>query len=566
MTIRHALSYLLLALVCLPGARAADRTASEWFDQGLDQLTDQKFADAEASLKEACRLEPRYKEAWSALAKAFRGQGKADLAAAALREASLAPTQRTGAPPALTDEQKQVLGAAAGAGGGKALPDLPKPDGKTADGQPVKPVRLSALGGCQYADTLAARDGSLHAVFNERADSSHAYYLYYRASSDGGATWSPAKNLSDDESGRTASYARLAQDAAGRIYAVWKYMAVNDVIDGPGGYATGQIVFRCLANGVWSPPVNVTDPATPGFSWSLTTAADGSLHLLWSQTPADAMRAMNNWTFFQYCNQVVTARLEGNGLAARRVLITPKPLPTEAEIAAADAAGHPIPGDDRRPRREGILNLQAMLRADGTMAFLGEHPGVAEGASDQQTGRRLVFWDGQTLHRLYEYEKYQSYPTWNDPPALLTDTRGEVHVLRAPEKIAVPCIRDYTLHEGRLGEPASVIECANASGKIVSWHAVALPHGRMAVMATVCPDRNAGSPYFDLYLTVSDGQGIWWPPINLTNSKPGTGGQPMFATTGVSALGRLFATIISGDGAYLSATTGARQNALFVQF
>jgi len=310
--------------------------------------------------------------------------------------------------------------------------------------------------------------------------------------------------------------------------------------------------------------VQISTPATPGFSWSLTVDARGRVHILWSQTPADAMRAMNNWTFFQYCNEVVTARFDGPALVERRIVLTPKPLPTQAEIDAAMAAGRPYSSEQRQPRREGLLNLRAMLSANGTMCFLGEHPGIAEGASDLQTGRRLVYWDGKTLHRLYEYEKYKSYPTYNDPPALLTDTRGQVHVLRAPEKIAVPCIRDYTLHDGALGEPATVLECANASGRILTWTAVGLPFGRMAVVATVCADARPTKPIYDLYLTVSDGQGLWWPPINLTNAGQDTK-YPIYATTGVSAKGRLFTLMITGVDD-LHAILGERRSTAFVQF
>ncbi len=565
MTVRRTLALLWVAIFVASGVLAADKSASEWFDQGFDQLTDQKPAEAAASLKEACRLEPRYKEAWTALGKALRGMGKAELAAAAAHQAALAPAQRIGPPPELTDEQKQLLDAVGGGETvGAKLPELPKPDGKGADGQPLRPVKLSELGGCQYADTLSARDGTLHAIYSERPDSSHAYYLYYRASADGGATWSPSRNLSDDETGRQASFARLAEDGAGRVYAVWKYMAPNDVIDGPGGYAVGQITFRCLAAGQWSPPIKVTDQTTPGFSWSLTHDANRAVHLVWSQTPADAMRAMNNWTFFQYANQVLTARLEGNALVDKRTLISPKPLPTPEQVAAAMAAGRPISGDDQKPRREGILNLRALLRADGTMTFLGEHSGVAEGASDQQTGRRLVYWDGKTLHQLYEFEKYKVHPTWDSPPALLTDTRGQLHVLRAPERTAVPCIRDYTLHDGALGEPATVIDCGTAAGRILSWTAIGLPFGRMAVMATATVDAGAANPTYDLYLSVSDGQGQWWPPINLTNT-PGGVRYPVFATTGVSAKGRLFAMMVTGlDDPH--STQAAQRHATFVQF
>ncbi|MCZ7599336.1 MAG: hypothetical protein M5U09_18745 [Gammaproteobacteria bacterium] len=60
------------------------------------------------------------------------------------------------------------------------------------------------------------------------------------------------------------------------------------------------------------------------------------------------------------------------------------------------------------------------------------------------------------LRPLYEYEKYQTYATWQNPPALLLDAAGQRHMLRSPEKAALPAVRTIPcLVSPRPNRPAS---------------------------------------------------------------------------------------------------------------
>ena len=83
-------------------------------------------------------------------------------------------------------------------------------------------VKLTQYDRGSYCDLAVGPDGKLHAIFSDQPAADKPVYLYYRTSSDDGNTWSAPTNLSDDESGNAAGYARVQFDAQGRLYAVWK--------------------------------------------------------------------------------------------------------------------------------------------------------------------------------------------------------------------------------------------------------------------------------------------------------------------------------------------------------
>ncbi|MBI1372979.1 MAG: hypothetical protein GC159_09485 [Phycisphaera sp.] len=379
-------------------------------------------------------------------------------------------------------------------------------------------VKLSKYDKAQYCDVAVGADGVLHVVFTERADYGKPAYLYYRTSADGGATWSEAKNLSDDESGNDAGYARVIFDGAGRLYAVWKYIPQGALLDGPGGEANGRIVYRALVGGAWSKRVEIGDKKLPSFSWFVATDAGGAVHLVWSQVARDVTAV--SYFHYTHANLIREAVLDGAALGASKDLIAPKPLATPADEAAARAAGKPIPYEDTVPKRDGLINLRGYVDKDGAVKFVAEEQEMTSAPPDQRHGKLLVLWDGQKLSRVYEYEMYKTYNIFNNPPRLLVDAKGKTHLIRAPEegKAEVASVRDYTLEDGELGDKVDAVAVKTGKGTLLNWQAHQLPGGKMAITAAMSEKGGYSPDDVEMYLTTSDGDGVWTPPVSLTNN------------------------------------------------
>jgi len=553
---RVRVSPWLVALLCLSwAALAQDKSPEEWFDDGLGYVGQQKFADAEAALTAAVKADPRYKEAWQALAEVLELQGKTARAELCRQQAEAAPATRDGNPPPLTPAQRIALidrgGGTPPAPGQPAQPappaqpaapaqpappqpaatvplkPLPALTTKGGDGKTKPMVTLSQHGKAVYCDIACTPDGTLHAIFTDRPETSDHPYLYYRMSQDAGKTWSAPVNLSDDESGRQTSYCNLAVDGAGRLYAFWKYIGVNEILDGPGGYKDGVLTMRCWQGGQWSPQVTLNLPNEPISSWYTTVDAAGRVHLVYSQTPADSMEAMR-FTSYDYCNRVAERVLDGANIGPVSLLIEPPPLPTKAQLDAAQQAGRPIPLSDQSPKKNGLSSLRGMLGTDGRPVFVAEHPGGVDQYGYINTGRRIVLWDGAALRPLYEYEKYATYLTYENPPTLLIDPTGQRHLIRSPEKSELPCIRDYPLMGITPTEPLTLLACQKGSGKITSFQARNLPGNRMVVMAAMTEQGGDAPLDHELYVMFSDGGGQWTKPFcatdNVSRLKETTGG------------------------------------------
>lgn len=376
-------------------------------------------------------------------------------------------------------------------------------------------VKLSQYDKAQYCDLCVGADGTIHAVYNESPVNGKPNYLYYRASTDGGATWSEAKNLSDDESGDAASYARIIADGKGRVYAVWKSLKPANWLDGPGGAAVGKLYFRCLENGTWSSAKQIGDEKLHMFSWFVAPGPAGAIHVVWSQAGRNNGASAADMSY--YANLTCHARLDGDRLTDQKDLITPKHILTQAEQEALRAQGKNFTYEETVPRQEGLWNLRGYVDAQGVAHFIAEDYGIKSGPSDQQTGSRIVHWDGKQLTPVYEFEKHRTYNNFNNPPFLLVDAQGKEHVLRAPEKAEKAAIRDYAIGQGKLIDPVEAIAVKTGQGIISPWQISQLPGGRMAVMATLSEKGGYSADDAELYVTFSEGGGKWSEPIRVTN-------------------------------------------------
>ena len=364
-------------------------------------------------------------------------------------------------------------------------------------------IKLSQFDKARYCDVAVGAAGSLHAVFTEESPSTHVTYLYYRASTDGGRTWSAVKNLSDDETTNDASYSRVIADAQGRVYVVWKYVGHGSNIDGPGGIAPGDLTFRALEGGTWSPRMLLGDAKVPELFLVRRHDAAGAVHIVWSQSPKDAALAAPN-SGSDTAGLIRQVRMNGSSAPAPVDVIVPKPLLTPQEQATMTAAGHYPPREDTQPRQVGLINLRGYIDAAGKAHFVAEDPGNTMGPGPQ-VGHRVVLWNGSHMSFLHIYSMSGSPNTFNSPPSLIPDAQGQDHLFRMPEQAETASVRDYPLQNGAVGDPTDVLGPSTPKGAIARWHASSLPGGQIALTAAIS-EKGGYQEDLELMVTIRDAQ------------------------------------------------------------
>jgi hypothetical protein len=382
-------------------------------------------------------------------------------------------------------------------------------------------VKISQYGGSLYCSIACGADGTLHAIYTDRADPTKVAYLYYRASKDSGATWSEPKNLSDDESGLSAYYCRCMVDGKGRVYAIWKYLsAASDSLDGPGSSGCGILAYRCNNGGTWSKTIRLTSKKVPSTSFFAAPGPDGAVNLVWAQGNPDVDWEPRGGVSPQGANMIQQAVLDGDTAPTPKGLIVPAPIPTAEQIAAAHAAGHDIPYADQYPKSDGLWDLRGYIDASGAAHFIGDHYQIYPSPPDDpNNGPYIVYFDGKQPHKLFEYEHSGGQLNTNNPWTLLLDAHGKEHVFRTPVKAEKDAVRDYAVDKGQLGDSIDVIAPDKPTGKIVDWQATKLTDGRMAVTAALSQKGGWAPDDVDLYISTSTGDGKWSAPVNLTSNE-----------------------------------------------
>lgn len=378
-----------------------------------------------------------------------------------------------------------------------------------------KLVQLSTYGRSLYCSLAQAPDGTLHAIYTDQPDGLRNSYLYYRASTDNGATWSEPKNLSDDESGLSCYFDQVRVDGKGRVYAIWKYLtAASDTLDGPGSACCGILAYRCLEGGNWSKTVRLSTKNVPSTSFFAAVAPDGNVNLIWAAGTPDRDWAPWGGVQNQDAGLIRQAVLDGAAAPTPRTLITPRHVPTPAEVDAAHAAGHDIPPADRVERHEGLWNLRGYVDKSGLAHFVGEHfqeYGIESGSPKNY----YVEFDGHALHKLWTVENAINL---NNPPMLLVDAAGKEHLIRTPENAERMAVRDYAIADGEIGDHVDIVGPDKPEGAVVNWQAAALPGGRMAVTCAVSQKGGWDPDDVELYVSTTDAGGKWSKPVCVTNN------------------------------------------------
>ena len=388
------------------------------------------------------------------------------------------------------------------------------------DGKPADLVKLSQFGHAGSCAIAVGADGTIHALFSDYKEAGKPAFLYYRASKDDGVTWSEPKTISDDESVDSAGYCRVLIDGAGRVYAIWKYVNPNELLEGPNGYANGILAVRVMENGTWSKPRLFGDEHEPMVSWFAALDAKGKVNVVYSHAD-EAKDWSKSGSVYKNCNNVDQLTFDGAGAPKVTHLQVAEHVLTEAEQKARQAAGKYPSYEETVPKNDGPWNLNGYIADDGRPRFL------AEKYTESGHMPTILRFDGKAFAPFVEYKmQYLSYNTFNCPPALLRAGDGREHVIRKPEVGENELVRDYVVEDGKPGDKTDVITNDAPKAKIHGWWTSPLADGRLAAMASVQPNLDVFGPT-DLYVAVNDGKGAWGRPINVTRAK-------FFARSGVS--------------------------------
>ena len=391
-------------------------------------------------------------------------------------------------------------------------------------GKPAEMIKLSQFGMSTWCGLASGPDSTIHAVFTDAKAAGKLHYLYYRASKDNGTTWSEPKNLTDDESELSAGPCRVVVDGGGRVYAIWKYIDENELLEGPNGYANGILAVRVLDGGSWSKPQLFGDAHKPIVSWYAAIGPDKKVNVVYSHADEAVDWALRGG-MHQYANNVDQLTFDGAGAPKVTSLRVARHVLTQAEQDAMKAAGKYPAYEDTVPKFDGLWNLNGYIADDGRPRFLAE--GYQESS---QTAEQIQRFDGQKFAKFYDYKGYLGYNSFSWPPVMVREADGKEHVLRKPEKTESDVVRDYAVDNGEPGDKTDVIADASEKAKILGWWASPLDGGKVAAMASVQPNVSVMGPT-DLYVAIGDGKGVWTKPINVTDNEAR---EKFFAKAGMS--------------------------------
>lgn len=359
-----------------------------------------------------------------------------------------------------------------------------------ASGKPLDLAKLSQFDTAKWSSMAIGADGTLHAVFTETPKGGHAG-VYYRASTNGGATWSAPVNLMDADRSHDAGVARLVVDGAGRVYALWKVMPDGS---GPGsdslsGGAQGApLRLRVLNGGTWSDPVQV-DANKQVRSWFATVDPAGQVHVVWSE---NLVADTGYQTIF--AARVMQTQLTGTTVAAAKQLIQATPSNADARPDLWYLASY--------------LGLRGYVDAQGTAHFSAYK---IEPRGDEQDANEIV-WNGTAESPQFRYGDYAIFtgPYYN-PPELVRDDAGTEHLLVQDAHGDRKGVLDFAVGSKT---PTVVRQAKDATGDVKTMQVIAGPQGRLAALVTL---RDASKSDYDLFVSRYDG-GRWNEGVNVTNN------------------------------------------------
>ncbi len=511
--------------------------------------------DPTTLMKQAAALEAAGKwqaaaEAYDRAAKAYEAQGKSAEQARALEKSATmyekqadellkggAPPPKPTAPAPVADQPGNPVAHTPLPAGGMPLPldksAIVHPNKRgalavaNANGRPLDGIKLSRHDAEIHNPAIVvAPNGAIHVAFVERlAQSPFTFSVYHRASSDGGKTWTEAKNLSEVMPDYQIGNCQIAADGAGRIYVVWRTgFGPNIPISGTEPHAAqvvNNLVYRVLDGGAWSgKAILVHKPATReqqdigSASWFLSTDPGGKVHVVWNTNPdprhPEALTGnppnRGHSPAIKF-GDVLEATLNGN---------TPTPEREIFQAKISDTTEAPI-----WPRCDDLDTLNGYVDANGQAHFVAYVTSIYSGT---EPSNRFEIIENGTQKPAIELPGSAS-DFWNYPPQLLVDAQGRRHIIAMYPRGEQPSIQDYVV--GSDAEPTIIRAANEVKGRLYGFQAYQGPGGRMvAIMAMNDTGKDTDD---ELYISTSSG-GKWSAPVNITNNT----GRVSFLTTQTS--------------------------------
>lgn len=343
-------------------------------------------------------------------------------------------------------------------------PKDPQPTGSVAD------KKISQFERAGYSDFLIDKAGTYHVVFQESPDNGKPVFIYYSTSSDQGASWSKPVNISNENIGNGSGYARILQDGAGTLYAIWKrygsaqFPQREAYLDGPGGQDLGTITYSVLNGGTWSQPIRISETEQTQDTWFATLTPQGKVAVCWAQLGPAAQKESYGG-YWWYCDYVRDAVLNGTGKPTISDLNSPWVKPSQyAQMP-----------------QQGFENLGGYIDASGTIHLTFENI-----STDGVT--QVIYFNGKTSTVAYSYPKYSQGNTFNNPAKLLVDEKGVDHLIFLPPSSTLESEQVWDINLAT-GQKTIIFNFSVPGSKISAFQATQGPNGQMGVVVEANPKR-----------------------------------------------------------------------------
>jgi hypothetical protein len=394
------------------------------------------------------------------------------------------------------------------------------------NGKPINGLKLSQHDMAIYSPSIAvAANGVIHVAFVEQHRTTYDLAAYHRSSSDGGKTWTPARNLSEDMPKIQVGRCYALVDGRDRLYVIWRAGLGLNFIANPDPANAGQsnLMYRVLENGKWSRIIPVFPPGSKetqddgALAYFAAVDAAGLVQVVWNCVPDKWHPELTHVSgaYHQHLAGV------GNGLVFQATLDGAAPG-AQREVFLTPAAGQNEMGG-YGTYSDGLDALNGYVDAAGVPHF------VAAVGRTHDSSLRDKSW-----YELIENGKAGpmidlpplSFHGWRDIPTLLVDATGKRHVVALYLAGEHPNIRDYLI--GTDQDPVIIRETVGIKGSVIGFQAYQGPGGRMVALMQMNDTGERGDA--ETYVSISTGR-EWSPPVNVTNNA----GRQTFASTQTSS-------------------------------
>jgi hypothetical protein len=138
----------------------------------------------------------------------------------------------------------------------------------------TKPVNISKTSGiCYEPDVAVGPDNSIHVAYTDISEGEKHGQIYYCFSTDSGATWSKAINLSN--SSGAAGEAAITVGADGTVYVAWS--------ETPAGGDHPDIYLSRNTSGLWTKPIDMSNSSYATSHPDIACGVKGKVHLCWAE-------------------------------------------------------------------------------------------------------------------------------------------------------------------------------------------------------------------------------------------------------------------------------------------